>query len=417
MEQQKIHTHQFSNGLMLIVEEMRDVQSAAFTFMVPAGSVYEPEGCNGTASMLADWITRGAGEFDSRGLAAALDNLGLQHSENAGSEHITFSGATVATKLPDCLRLFAGIIRQPHLDEDQFEAVQLGAEQGLLAIEDEPQRKVMVELRKRSYQRPWSLSSEGSIEDLPNITSDIVRAHFRRHFHPRGAIIGIAGNVDPAQIIAVVGEAFGDWPEQSEAIVTPGERGPKRDFIEHDSAQTHIGLSYASVPFESPEYYSAWAAVSILSGGMSCRLFTEVREKRGLCYSVYASHSSLRHEGRVMCYAGTSNERAQETLDVTLSELQRLGDGIEDAELERCKARAKSSLIMQQESTRSRASSLARNWFFLGRVRTLQEVRDQIDALTVSAVLDHVHRYPARDFTVLSLGPKPLDVNVSDAPC
>lgn len=414
MQPQSIHTHRFSNGLMLIVEEMKDVQSAAFTMMVPAGSIYDPPDCCGTASMLADWISRGAGELDSRELTAALDNLGLQHGENAGAEHITFSGATVATRLPDCLRQYSAVLRHPHLDEEQFEAVQLGAEQGLRAIEDEPQRKAMVELRKRSYARPWSHPSDGVLEDLPNITSDGVRAHFQRHFHPNGTILGVAGNVNVPELIRVIEDVFGDWQPQPEIRIEPGSRGPNRDFIEHSSTQTHIGISYESVSLDSPDYYAAWAAVNILSGGMSCRLFTEVREKRGLCYSVYASHAAMRHEGRVLCYAGTSNERAQETLDVTIRELRRLGDGIEEAELERCKARAKSALVMQQESTRARAGSLARNWFFLGRIRTLQEVRDHIDALTVTSVLDHVRRRPARDFTVLSLGPKPLDYSVAD---
>ena len=141
---------------------------------------------------------------------------------------------------------------------------------------------------------------------------------------------------------------------------------------------------------------------------MSSRLFTEVREKRGLCYSVYASLSSTRDHGQVLCYAGTTAERAQETLDVLLGELKRLGDGIEEDELARCKARAKSSLIMAQESTGGRAGSLARNWFYLNRVVTLDEVRSKIEALTVQSVLDYVHAYPARDYTLLTIGPEPL---------
>ena len=171
----------------------------------------------------------------------------------------------------------------------------------------------------------------------------------------------------------------------------------------------HIGIAYDSVSYRDPDYFAAWAAVSVLSGGMSSRLFTEVREKRGLCYSVSASLSSLRDEARVLCYAGTTAERAQETLDVTLAELQRLGEGIEDEELSRCQARAKSSLIMQQESTLARASSVARDWYHLGRVMTLAEVREKIDALTVQNVLDYVHTHPAGQFTLLTIGPHPLE--------
>lgn len=189
-----------------------------------------------------------------------------------------------------------------------------------------------------------------------------------------------------------------------------GPRGERIGHIPHDSTQTHIGIAYDAIEYAHPDYYKAWAAVGVLSGGMSARLFTEVRERRGLCYSVSASLNSMKHEGRVLCYAGTTVERAQETLDVTMRELQRLGDGIEQHELDRCKARAKSSLIMQQESTSSRATSIARDWHFLKRVQTLDDIRRDIDELTVAGVLDYVHQHPARDFTILTIGPNPLKV-------
>ncbi|MBI1310234.1 insulinase family protein [bacterium] len=411
MEQQNVHTHEFDNGLTLIVEQMKDVQSAAFSFMVPAGCIYDPDDKNGTAAMLADWITRGAGSLNSRDLFTTLDNLGLQRAESAGANHITFSGASVADQLGEALCIYGDILLRPTLPEDQFEAVLLGAEQSLLAIEDEPQRRVMVELRRRTFRAPWGRSSDGCLDHLPNITPQSVRAHYETHFRPNGSIIGIAGNVDVDATIGLISDVFGSWQTKPATTIEPGDRGLARDFIEFDSAQTHIGVAYDSVPFDDPDYYTAWAATSVLSGGMSARLFTEVRERRGLCYSIYASQASMKHEGRVLCYAGTSNERAQETLDVTLQELKKLGDGIEESELARCKARAKSSLVMQQESSRGRAGSLARNWFLLGRVRTLEEVRDRIDALTVSDVVDFVRRHPARDFTVLTVGPKPLNIN------
>ncbi len=152
--------------------------------------------------------------------------------------------------------------------------------------------------------------------------------------------------------------------------------------------------------------------MSVLSGGMSSRLFTEVREKRGLCYSVSASLHNLKDHARVLCYAGSKTERAQETLDVMVAELKRLADGIGEDELERCRARAKSSLIMQQESSGARASSMARDWYHLGRVTTLEEVRRKIDELTVPAILEHLSRFPAKDFTFLTLGPTELALPV-----
>jgi predicted Zn-dependent peptidase len=150
--------------------------------------------------------------------------------------------------------------------------------------------------------------------------------------------------------------------------------------------------------------------VSILSGGSSSRLFTEVREKRGLCYSVYATLHSLLTEGRVLAYAGATTDRAQETLDVMVAEMRRLSQGIEPQELARCLARAKSSLIMQQESTGARAGALARDWFHLRRINTLHEIRAALERLTIEQILAYVEAFPARPLTVLTIGEESLRI-------
>ncbi len=413
MKQQDIQTHTFPNGLVLAIEPMTDVQSAAFSLMVPAGCNYDPPNQNGCAAVLSEMMVRGAGLRDARELSSALDNLGVERHESVGNAHLTLSGATLADNLPDVLPLYGDIVLKPHLPDDQFDAARLGVEQSLLALEDEPRQKIFIELRRRCFDVPWGLPSEGTLEGVRELGLDAVRAQYKNCFRPNGAILGIAGNVDPRRIIDTVGDALGDWRPLPDPVWITGPRGKQHDHVHHDSAQTHIGIAYDSVPYRDPAYYEAWAAVSVLSGGMSARLFTEVREKRGLCYAVSASLSSLKDEARVLCYAGTTPERAQQTLDVTLGEIVRLagaeGPILQD-ELDRCKARAKSSLIMQQESTISRASSIARDWYHLGRVTTLHEVREKIEALTVNSVTQFVRAHPPRDFVVVTVGPVGLEV-------
>lgn len=410
MGRQTIVTKTFPNGLTLVVEPMVDVQSAAFSLLVPGGSVFDPRGKNGTASILSDWITRGAGKLGTKELSEALDNLGLQRHESVGNVFMTFTGATLAENLAPALELYGSVVRDPALPAGQFDAARAGVEQTLRAMEDEPRQKVIQELRRHCYNEPWGRPTDGSLEDLPAISAESVRQHFESCFRPNGAILGIAGKVDVAQITEIAEGVFGDWDRKPDPDFETGPRGTPFEHLQHDSTQTHIGIAYDSIPYRDHDYYAAWAAVSILSGGMSSRLFTEVREKRGLCYAISASLSSLRDEARVLCYAGTTTERAQETLDVTLQELARLGDGIEQDELDRCKARAKSSLIMQQESTIARSSAIARDWYHLGRINTLDDVEKKIDALTVDSVLDYVRQHPAGNYTILTIGPESLEV-------
>jgi predicted Zn-dependent peptidase len=164
------------------------------------------------------------------------------------------------------------------------------------------------------------------------------------------------------------------------------------------------------VPYRHPDYFLASGAVGVLSGGMSSRLFTEVREKRGLCYTVFASHHTQRDRACVLCYAGTSAERAQETLDVTLGELHRLAGGILPDELTRLKARVKSGLIMQGESSAARAGAVARDWYHLGQARTLAELGRLVDALSVPDINEYLEENPPKDFTVVTLGPAQLQM-------
>jgi len=185
MAHQEIQTHSIANGLTLIIEPMADVQSAAFSLLVPAGSNYDPLGQAGAAAVLSDWMMRGAGKRDSRQLSNELDNLGLQRNEGVGNSHISFTGATLAESLPQALRIYADIVRSPHLPDDQFAAAQTGVEQSLRAIEDEPRQKVMIELRRRCYESPWGIPSEGTLEGVEKLTPAIVKSHFERCAGPR----------------------------------------------------------------------------------------------------------------------------------------------------------------------------------------------------------------------------------------
>ena len=403
-----IQTDTLPNGLTVLVEEMPDVRSASFAFLVPAGALYEPAGANGTASALADWITRGAGKRPNRELSSALDRLGVQRDEQVGWNFLTLSGATLADNLPATFEIYRDILLEPHLDEEFFEPVLIGVEQGLLAQEDDLQRKAFVELRKRCYDMPWGRPTDGSLEELDAVTSEGIREHFRSCVVPQGAILGVAGNVSAPAVFQQVRGLLGGWEGKSPAIpkATPAPGGAMH--ISHESTQTHLAIAYPAVASNHPDYYAAWAASSILGGGSSSRLFTEVRENRGLVYSVYASLNTLKDEGRMIVYAGTTAERAQATWDVTLGELKRLAGTITTEELERCKVRAKSSLIMQQESTSARASSLARDWFQLGRVTTLEEIRREVESLTAERVNAYAAKYGPQPLTSVTIGTQPL---------
>jgi len=409
---QAVNQHTFPNGLTLLAERMEHVRSAALNFLVPAGCVYDPPEHRGVASVLADMITRGAGNRDSRELSLALDNLGLDRDESVGSMHTRFWGATLARNLPAALEIYADIVRRPHLPDEEIDPVKALALQDLQSLEDEPRQKILIELRQRHYPPPLGQDRRGTPQGIESLTPSVVRSHYEQLFQPKGTILSVAGNIDWQPLLEQVGRLFGDWQGGSEPSLKLGQAAAKSEHLPKDTTQTQIGIAYGSVPINHADYYAALGAVNVLSGGMSARLFTEVREKRGLCYSVWASYQTFKDRASVVCYAGTTNERAQETLDVTLKELTRLSDGIEEEEVERVRAGLKSSLIMQEESTSSRAGTLASDWYYLGRVRSFDEIQGAINSLTPEKLVSHLKRCPPRDFTVVTLGPKDLRINL-----
>ena len=409
-----VSIRRFANGLTLLVETVPGVRSAAMALLLPGGCIYEPVGLGGTASLLSDLITRGAGDRDSRQLSDTLDGLGVQRSEAAGWSHLSLSAVMVADRLPEVLPIYADIARRPHLPEAEYDPALDGLRQGLQSIEDDPQQKIGIELRRRIYADPWGRPNDGQLSDLARISHAAVDRHYRTAVGPTEAILTVAGAVEFEAVSDQVEALFGDWQPHVLPVVKNGPRGPLRDHLTIDSTQTHIGLAYDTVPYRSDDFYSAWAAVSILGGGSSSRLFTHVREHRGLCYSIYASTSTSETAGRVIVYAGTTKDRAQETLDVTCEQIAALADGLEEDELDRCKAQAKSSLVMQQESTSARAVSLAKDWRHLGRFRPLEEIRDKIEALTVPQLREHLEQTGFGNFTLLTLGQEALRLQSSE---
>jgi predicted Zn-dependent peptidase len=308
------------------------------------------------------------------------------------------------------LQIYSDIVRRPHLPQEEVDAVRALALQELQALEDEPRQKIFVELRRRHYPYPFGRPTLGQREVLESATHDELVGHHQATYRAHGAILGIAGDIDWPTLRDGVERLFGDWPAGTELPIRPGVRGKRVEHIEQESTQTQIGIAFDTVSYRDVEYFPTQGAVAVLSGGSSSRLFTEVREKRGLCYAVYASYHSLQDMGSVVCYAGTTNERAQETLDVTLGEILRLKDGIGVDEVERAQAGLKASLIMQGESSSARSSAVAADWYHLGRVRHLSEMQAAIDALSPRSIMEHLERNPPRDFTIVTLGPKSLQI-------
>jgi predicted Zn-dependent peptidase len=398
------------NGMVLLGEPMEAVESVAFDFMLPAGEACLPDGCCGAGNVIADWIFRGAGDKDSRQLSDAIDGLGLVRGRSVGSSHIAIGAALEAGNLAEALDLHADIILKPSLKDDQFELARQLAIDEVLSLDDDPRHKVMLKLREQFYPSPLGRNTIGDIAELKALTAQIAGQIIKDRFNLSQTIFSVAGKYDFDAVCQQIERLFESEPQEGDKSITLGPRQGKYTHIPNDGAQVHIALMTETVKPTDEDYYNARVAISVLSGGMSARLFTEVREKRGLCYAIGARYHGMKEAAGVMCYAGTTPDKAQETLDCVIGEFNRLGEGISREEIDRAKVGLKSSLILQSESSSSRAGSISSDYYMLGRVRSLDEIKDRIEATSVDSVLAFLRNNPFSDFTIVTIGPKQVNI-------
>ncbi len=405
-DQESTRIEQLKNGLTLIGQYVPGVRSVAFTLLLPGGSALDPPGRWGVANIAAELVFRGAGERDSRALQNELDRLGVVKSITVGREQTTFSGATLGDNLEPALELYADALLRPHLAEEQFQATRALVLQEIQTMEEDPKSRVSIELTWRHWPEPFGAPPIGTRESVTSMTYDDVRAYWEGNYTPSDAILAVAGHFEWSRLRDAVQRLFGEWHGDRPQLRIGKRRDDRRTHLRQETSQTHLAIACDTVPFDHPDYYGIRMAIAVLSSGASSRLFTELREKRGLCYAVWASYSFLRITGAVFGYVGTVPQKADEALELYLHQLRTVGDNLTDEEVERARAGIKSSLIMGQESTSARAQMAAGDWFYLGRVRPLEEIQRHLDELSVQSIRECLARHPFEDFTIVSLGPE-----------
>lgn len=401
--------HTFSNGLRAVIEPIAGVESVGINWMVPAGHGHDPADRLGLSDLTSEILLRGSERHDAREQADEFDLVGASRSVSTGVRFMRFTATALGDNLPRTLELVADSVRRPRLGEEALAPSRELCLQAIESLADDPQQRCSIAANERHFPEPYGRSGMGTREGLRAATIDDVRAFWGDRARPGGSIIGIAGSVNPEGTIRQLESMLGDWsgetPEPSPAPASARGVG----HIEDASNQVQIMVLHDAPPAGHDDAVLERVALSVLSGGMSGRLFTEVREKRGLCYAVNAGYRADRDRGWVSAYVGTTPERAQESLDVLVAELRRINEtGAEPGEFERAVAGLKSRIIFSGESSAARAASIATDLHALGRPRTLDELGEEIDGVTLERLNAYLRARSLGELTVQTLGPAPL---------
>jgi len=410
-----IQTRTLSSGVQLVVEPSGAVQSCGLSWLAPGGSASDPTGAagEGESALLAEFMLRGAGQWESRAHSDALDALGVDRRTAASTHHLVLNATLLSDHLLEALSLLAPIVTAPRLDASHLDAVKRLALQSLAGLQDEPQHLAMVRLSERFFPAPFNRSGYGHADGIRQASIEGLRTAWRKRVTPVGSILAIAGRVPIDPIVAVLEPLLAEWRGSAAPSVESAPALGGSVHVPQPTAQTHIVLGLWAPQESAPEALLHRMAVRIFGGETSSRLFTEVREKRGLCYSVGAGTSLGRDRGITSIYAGSTPDRAETTLSQIRAEITRFADGVTQNEFDRAVVAFKSRLVMQGESTSARAAALASDVHRVGRGRSLEELARDVDAISLEALDQYVKgtlasRWSAAP-TLVTIGPRPIN--------
>lgn len=400
------------NGLTVATEVVPGARSVGIAWHLPGGVARDPHHRIGLSAIHAELLLRGDHHHDSRAQADAFDTLGASRSSSVGTFGTSVGATCLGARLADVLPLVVDMVRRPRMSPDDLEPARDLCLQAIDSLDDDPQERVSVNLRAAHAPEPINRTTLGTREGLSAVTAAELAPAWAERAVPTGAILAIAGDVEHARILDMVAALTTGWTGAPVPIPsgTPGPRGYHHE--DDDTDQIHIAVAYDAPAETSADAWMERMATAVLSGGMSGRLFSEIREKRSLCYSVHAGYAGDTTFGRTVAYAGTTPERAQETLDLLLAELRRIrtdAGAVTEDELHRARVGMLSRLVFAGESTGARASAIAGDIRKIGRARSMDDMVRCIESVT----LEHLNAYLRRTadlgkITVATIGPSAL---------
>jgi predicted Zn-dependent peptidase len=411
MEQENVFLeHRLDSGAQVVGQPMRGVESAAIGILIGTGARDEGTEEFGVSHFVEQMLFRGTEHLDARQLSDKLDDLGISYDSSSGVEMTLVNAVLLGEHVLAAGDLLLDVVRAPAFPSDDLDNVRALLVQERRQREDRPAQRVMELLRQRFYAgSPLSHDVLGTEETIDAMTRDSLVRYWRDRYTPNNLIISVAGSFEWEPFVERLQSLTSGWDGgRGRVDLAPPTPQSGVEVINRQASQENVGFAFPGVPVTHDDYYALALAIQALGGSSNSRLFQEVREKRGLAYAVQARFDGLEKSGMVRVYAGTTAERAHESVEVIVHELQQLTEkGISKDELNLSKTRLKSQLIMRSESTSARMVSNLRNWWFEGRLRSLQEVKERIDAVTVEQVrtiissLDIMH-----NLTAVAVGPR-----------
>jgi len=396
-----------SNGLTVVSDPMPGLESAAIGIWVNTGSRNEEARQMGVSHMLEHMAFKGTASRSARAIAEEIEAVGGVLNAYTSREQTAFHARVLKEDVPLALDMIGDILTNPTFEQSELERERQVVLQELGQARDTPDDIVFDHLQSAIFKdQPLGWPILGEDETVTGFDRDMLKAYMASQYRLEGMTLIASGAVSHAQLLALAEEKCGGLNPGAVPAMAPAHY-VGGDFRElQDLEQAHVAYAFPGLSNCDPDYFVAQIYATALGGGTSSRLFQEAREKRGLCYSIYAFSNGFLDSGFLGVYVGTGEEEAAEISAVIAGEMAAIAGNLTEAEVARARAQLKVSLLMGMERPGTRSEQIAGQLFALGRVQSAAEIVAQLDAIDAAAV----KRYAARVMqganpTIAAVGP------------
>lgn len=395
------------NGLRIASEYMPSAETVSVAVAVGVGARNEEENENGISHMLEHMAFKGTHTRSAKDIAEQFDDIGGHSNAYTSMETTVYYAKVMKENMGSAVEILGDILTNSVMDKTELEREQQVILQEIAMQQDTPDDLVFDMYTLAAYpDQALGRSILGTPERVSSFTQDDMFSYMAKHYVPEKMVVTAAGNLDHEEFVARAKEQFGQMQRKAATTMATATYKSGEERQEDDLEQLHLVLGCEGISYQDPDYYTGQLLTTILGGGMSSRLFQEIREKRGLVYHVSSSLSAYRETGLFSVYAGLSGDKAEEFLPVACDELRKACEGVSEAELKRAKNQYRSGLLMARENSSSIAEWISRHLLMHGRYKLPDEILSAIDAVTG----DDVKRVAKRLFgdskmTLAALGP------------
>lgn len=402
-----IQISQLSNGLTVASDPMQSVESLSLGVWIDVGTRHEISDHNGVAHLLEHMTFKGTKRRSALDIAVEIENVGGYMNAHTGREQTAYYTRILAEDWRLALDMIADIVQHSIYDTEELERERSVVLQEIGQAEDNPDDVIFDRFQEMAFpSQAMGRPILGTAEIVRSLGRDALMNFRNGNYRANGMVLAAAGKIEHDALLQAAQDLFGSLEKSERSqLVQPSYRGGQIRQV-RKLEQVHIAYGFEGIAYQDPDYYAAALLSQMLGGGMSSRLFQEVREKRGLAYSIGSFSSSFMDTGLFGIYAGTSEEKAGEILPVIQAEMNGLANSASEEELHRAARQLKAAILMSREKSSSRCEHLANQLLVFGRPLEPSEIAERIDSLTLGDIARVARRVFAGNPSLAILGPK-----------